>query len=77
MSEDNLQYEILSEEFTEYDLSFKIIIVGDSGEGKSCLTMKETKNHFEECYFATVEFEFFIFNIRINDKNIKLQIWDI
>ena len=76
MSEEELQYEILSEEFTEYDLSFKIIVVGDSGVGKSCLTMKGTKNHFEDCYSPTVGFEFFTFNIRINDKNIKLQIWD-
>jgi small GTP-binding protein len=38
--------------------------------------MKGTKNHFEECYSPTVGFEFFTFNIRINDKNIKLQIWD-
>ncbi len=76
MSKDDLQYEILSEEFSEYDLSFKIIVVGDSGVGKSCLTMKGTKNHFEECYSPTVGFEFFTFNIRINDKNIKLQIWD-
>ena len=76
MSKDDLQIEILSEEFTEYDLSFKIILVGDSGVGKSCLTMKGTKNHFEECYSPTVGFECFSFNIRINDKNIKLQIWD-
>jgi small GTP-binding protein len=76
MSEEELQYEILSEEFTEYDLSFKIIVVGDSGVGKSCLTMKGTKNHFEECYSPTVGSEFFTFNIRISDKNIKLQIWD-
>ena len=73
---DDLKYEILTEEFSEYDLSFKIIVVGDSGVGKSCLTMKGTKNHFEECYSPTVGFEFFTFNIRINDKNIKLQIWD-
>ena len=73
---ETLAYEILSEEFSEYDLSFKIIVVGDSGVGKSCLTMKGTKNHFEDCYSPTVGFEFFTFNIRINDKNIKLQIWD-
>ena len=76
MSEDELQYEVLSEEFSEYDLSFKIIVVGDSGVGKSCLTAKGTKNHFEEIYSPTVGFEFFTFNIRIEDKNIKLQIWD-
>ena len=73
---EDLKYEVLTEEFTEYDLSFKIIVVGDSGVGKSCLTMKGTKNHFEEYYSPTVGFEFFTFNIRIKDKNIKLQIWD-
>jgi small GTP-binding protein len=73
---EDLKYEVIAEEFSEYDLSFKIIVVGDSGVGKSCLTMKGTKNHFEECYSQTVGFEFFTFNIRINDKNIKLQIWD-
>ena len=73
---EDLKYEVLTEEFTEYDLSFKIIVVGDSGVGKSCLTMKGTKNHFEECYSPTVGFEFFTFNIKIDDKNIKLQIWD-
>ncbi len=74
--EDELEYEILSEEFNDYDLSFKIIIVGDSGVGKSCLTMRGTKNNYEDFYTPTVGFEFFIFNIRIKDKNIKLQIWD-
>ena len=73
---EDLKYEVLSEEFTEYDLSFKIIVVGDSGVGKSCLTMKGTKNHFEESYSPTIGFEFFTFNIKIDDKNIKLQIWD-
>ena len=56
------------EEFTEYDLSFETIVVGDSGVGKSCLTMKGTKNHFEDCYSPTVVFEFFKFNIKIVEK---------
>ena len=73
---EDLRYEILTEEFTEYDLSFKIIVVGDSGVGKSCLTLRGTKNNFEESYSPTVGFEFFTFNIRVNDRNIKLQIWD-
>ena len=76
MKLEDLTHEVLSEEFSEYDLSFKIIVVGDSGVGKSCLTMRGTKKHFEDCYTPTVGFEFFTFNIRINDKNIKLQIWD-
>lgn len=72
----NLKYEILSDDFSQYDLSFKLIVVGDSGVGKSCLTLKATKNYFEDNYSPTVGFEFFTFNVKINDQNIKLQIWD-
>lgn len=68
--------EVLPDDFPQYDLSFKIIVVGDSGVGKSCLTMKATKDYFEEFYSATVGFEFLTFNVKINDKYIKLQIWD-
>ena len=69
-------YEILPDDYTQYDLSFKIIVIGDSGVGKSCFTNKATKNFFEEDYNATIGFEFFNFNIKLSDKIIKLQIWD-
>ena len=72
----DFKYEILSEDFTNFDLSFKIIVIGDSGVGKSCLTNNAVKNMFDEAYNATVGFEFFTFNIRMFDKVIKLQIWD-
>ena len=70
------QYEILPDDYTQYDVSFKIIVIGDSGVGKSCLTNKATRNIFEDNYHATVGFEFFTFNLKINDKIVKLQIWD-
>lgn len=69
-------WEILSDDYTQYDLSFKVIVIGDSGVGKSCLTNKATKNVFEERYNATVGFEFFCLNLKMNDKVVKLQIWD-
>ena len=72
----DLQYEILPDDYTQYDLSFKVIVIGDSGVGKSCLTNKATHNIFEENYNATVGFEFFTFNVKLNNKIIKLQIWD-
>lgn len=74
--DDDLQYTLLPDDYTQYDLSFKLIVIGDSGVGKSCLTMKATKNLFENHYSATVGFEFFTFNIKINDRVVKLQIWD-
>ena len=72
----DFNYEILPDDYIRYDLTFKIIIIGDSGVGKSSITKKGTKNIFEESYNATIGFEFFTFNININDKIIRLQIWD-
>ena len=72
----DFNYEILPENYTQFDLSFKLIVIGDSGVGKSCLTNKATKNIFEENYNATIGFEFFTFNIKFGEKIIKLQIWD-
>ena len=39
-------YEILPDDFLQYDLTFKIIVIGDSGVGKSCLTNRATTNLF-------------------------------
>ena len=38
--------------------------------------MKQNKNSFEEKYIATIGFDYFYFNIRINNEIIRLQIWD-
>ena len=71
-----LKCQIITEESPSFDLSFKIIIVGDSGVGKSCLSIKASRNYFEDFYSPTVGFEFLTFNVKIEDQNIKLQIWD-
>ena len=57
-------------------MSFKLIVIGDSFVGKSCITTNATKNIFENYYSATVGFEFFTILYRINSQNIRLQIWD-
>ena len=41
-------YEILKEEFPNYDLSFKIIVIGNAGVGKSCLSIQATKKKIRE-----------------------------
>ena len=55
------KYELLPDDFGQYDLSFKIIVIGDSGVGKSCLTNKATRDLFEPDHNATIGFEFFSF----------------
>ena len=70
------EYEILSEDFPNQDLSFKIILIGDAGVGKSCLSLQATKKRFENDHLNTVGMEYFTFIMRYKDKIIKLQIMD-
>ena len=56
--------------------NFKIIIIGDSGVGKSSILKRAVKNTFDENYQATVGFEFLLMHFIVNDFKIKLQIWD-
>jgi Ras-related protein Rab-6A len=73
---DEVRIELLPEDYPQYDLSFKLIFIGDPSIGKTCLTQKAIKNNFEEYYQATVGFEFLTYNLKINDKVVKLQIFD-
>ena len=68
--------EILPEDYVFSDYSFKIILIGNSGVGKTSLTMKATKNIFNLNYNATVGFEFSTFIVKVDGYIIKLQIWD-
>ena len=76
VEDDEFTIELLPEDFPQYDLSFKLIVIGDSSVGKSCLSAQAVRNNFIEFYQATVGFEFLTFNLRINSNIIKLQIWD-
>ena len=60
----------------KYDFSFKMIVIGDAGVGKSCLTGRAIKDKFDTDYSPTVGFEFLTFSTKIDNKIIKLQIWD-
>ena len=68
--------EVQNQDPGDSDLNFKIIIIGDSYVGKSCLAIKATKGTFESLYTPTVGFEFLTFFVKIENSNIKLQIWD-
>ena len=58
------------------NLTFKIIVLGDPGVGKSSLLGRATKNIFNAEYQTTVGFEFLTFTEKIGEKKVKLQIWD-
>ena len=73
---ENFDIKVLPDDYNQYDLNFKMIVIGDAGVGKSCLSNKATKDTFEDFYQATVGFEFLTFNARIDNKVVRLQIWD-
>ena len=76
---EKIEFDILSPDIykeLDPDLTFKIIVIGNSGVGKSCISIRATKNVFETDHIATVGFELFCYNILIKEKILKLQIWD-
>ena len=75
-TDSSISFEIIKDELAQYDMNFKLIILGDSYVGKSCISANASKNIFEEYYSATVGFEFFSLYYKINSKTIRLQIWD-
>ena len=76
---DDVQVDILRDsEISQLDnfINFKIIIVGDSGVGKSSLLKRAVQNKFDGNYQATIGFEFLLMHFKVNELKIKLQIWD-
>lgn len=59
-----------------YDYTLKFIIVGDAFVGKSCIASKFQNENFNNNYEVTIGVEFFSKIININNKAIKIQIWD-
>jgi small GTP-binding protein len=57
-------------------LLIKLLLIGDSGVGKSCLLLRFTDNNFNDSYITTIGIDFKIREDEIDGQKCKLQIWD-
>ncbi|KAG2598425.1 hypothetical protein PVAP13_5KG366500 [Panicum virgatum] len=58
------------------DYLFKLLLIGDSGVGKSCLLLRFADDSYLESYISTIGVDFKIRTVEQDGKTIKLQIWD-
>jgi len=59
-----------------YDFLFKLLLIGDSGVGKTCVLFRFAEDAFNSTFISTIGIDFKIRTIELDGKKIKLQIWD-
>jgi len=62
--------------YEEYDWIFKIVLVGDTGVGKSNLLTRFVRNEFNIETKSTLGVEFSSKTLEVNEEGIKVQFWD-
>ncbi|KAE8726036.1 Ras-related protein RABA2a [Hibiscus syriacus] len=60
----------------EYDYLFKVVLIGDSGVGKSNLLSRFTRNEFCLESKSTIGVEFATRTLQVEGRTVKAQIWD-
>ena len=76
MSKEEINIEEVTSGDAREDYKLKVVIVGDSGVGKSNLIKRFTTNEFNVNSKATVGVEFLSKSYKINDKIFKIEMWD-
>lgn len=60
----------------DYDYLFKMVLVGNSSVGKTCLFLQYADNVFNESFMPTIGVDFRIKTLEIDNVFVKMQIWD-
>ena len=76
MSDEDIVIEEVSSSEVKEDFKIKIVVVGDSGVGKTNLIRRFINNEFSENLKATIGVEFMSKTYRINKHLFKIEIWD-
>ena len=59
-----------------FDFLFKVVVIGDSGVGKSCLLIRFAEDKFSEEHVSTIGVDFTNRTVEIGEDLVKLQLWD-
>ncbi|KAI5610742.1 ras-related protein Rab-15, partial [Silurus asotus] len=60
----------------QYDVLFRLLLLGDSGVGKTCLLCRLTDNEFLSPHISTIGVDFKMKTIEVNGLKVRIQIWD-
>ncbi|XP_041467827.1 ras-related protein Rab-15-like [Lytechinus variegatus] len=60
----------------QYDVLIRLLMLGDSGVGKTCMLCKFTEEGFSHTHIATIGIDFKMKTLVVDDKKIRIQIWD-
>lgn len=61
---------------SNFDMQIKLLLIGDSGVGKTCLLLRYVNDSYSSSFITTIGIDFKIKYIQLDGKRIKLQIWD-
>lgn len=59
-----------------YDHLVKLLMIGDSGVGKSCLLLRFSDDSFNNNFITTIGIDFKLKTVELDGSRVKLQIWD-
>ncbi|XP_068711467.1 ras-related protein Rab-13-like isoform X1 [Montipora foliosa] len=60
----------------DYEVTYKILILGDSGVGKTCLIFRFIEDIFSDSYISTIGIDCRSRTVDVDGKKVRLQIWD-
>uniref|UniRef100_A0AAY4BVX7 Ras-related protein Rab-15 n=2 Tax=Denticeps clupeoides TaxID=299321 RepID=A0AAY4BVX7_9TELE len=60
----------------QYDVLFRLLLLGDSGVGKTCLLCRFTDNEFHPSHISTIGVDFKMKTLMIDGIKVRIQIWD-
>ncbi|TWW72205.1 Ras-related protein [Takifugu flavidus] len=60
----------------QYDVLFRLLMLGDSGVGKTCMLRRFTENEFDSSHISTIGIDFKMKTLEIDGLKVRVQIWD-